>query len=464
MKKNKSINLYDDSSSEEFNLSLNYSENYDDKNNNDKNNNDKNNNDINNDKNNNDINNDETNNLIISNLNNKQTEQLDKDIQLSILVSALLEIVFVNKKNNMNKILNLLQKYNILDNNTIDYNYSDIKFRIKHLINSLITENNIKTITNKTNKTSKNDDDENNNIIVFNKKNNNLENKYSYNFIELENIGNGSYGSVYKVYHKYEKNLYAIKKVFITNELIKDNFDIFREIQLFSKLNHKNIVRYYSSWLSENDSDNHSENDSDNHSDNHSKNESENDSKNNNSTLYIQMELCDITFRDYINNSKRDDDIDTRIFYFKQIVEGIKYLHDNNIIHRDIKPSNILFIDNTIKICDFGLAKSVNNSTNIINGSSEVGTSFYRAPEIDSNNYNNKIDVYSLGIILIELLLQNCKTQLERMMYMKEILENKIKPLPYLITNKYDEIIINMINIDVVERYNINNINFNLLI
>lgn len=417
MYNNKSINLYDESSSDEFDLSLNYSITNDEINNND--------NETDND--------DDTNNLIISNLNNKQTEHLSKDIQLSILVSALLDIVFVNKKNNLNKILSLLQKYDILNNNFVDYNYSEAKFKIKHLLNTLLIDNNIKTITNKVI-----ENNNKNNIIIYNKKNRKEEDKYSNNFIELENIGAGSYGSVFKVYHKYEKNLYAIKKVHITNELIKENIDIFREIQLFSKLNHKNIVRYYSSWLD--------------------------DSNSNNSILYIQMELCDSTFRDYLNNIREDESIEKRIYYFKQIVEGIKYLHDNDIIHRDIKPSNILFIDDTIKICDFGLARNVNNSTNIIGGSSEVGTSYYRAPEIDSHNYNNKIDVYSLGIIFIELLLKYCKTQAEKMFCMKEILENKIKPIPYLITNKYDEIIMNMINIDVEKRYDIYEINFYKLI
>ncbi len=427
MYNNKSINLYDDSSSEEFDLSLNYSNennniNYDDET------------DDNIDKSNYD-NNDETNNLIISNLNNKQTEHLSKDIQLSILVSALLDIVFVNKKNNLNKILSLLQKYDILNNDFVDYNYSESKFKIKHLLNSLLMDNNIKTIANKVIENADKTKNNKNNIIIYSKKkrNDNLENNYSNNFIEVENIGNGSYGSVYKVYHKYEKNLYAIKKVHITNELLKVNTDIFREIQLFSKLNHKNIVRYYSSWLNDN-----------------------------NSTLYIQMELCESTFRDYLNNIKQDESIEKRIFYFKQIVEGIKYLHDNNIIHRDIKPSNILFVDDTVKICDFGLARNVNSTTNIINGSSEVGTSFYRAPEIDSHNYNNKIDVYSLGIILIELLLQYCKTQAEKMMCIKEILENikenKIEYIPYLITNIYDELLINMLNMDVVKRYNIDDV------
>jgi translation initiation factor 2-alpha kinase 4 len=171
------------------------------------------------------------------------------------------------------------------------------------------------------------------------------------------------------------------------------------------------------------------------------------------------MELCDSTFRDYLNNINQNKSIEKRIFYFIQIIEGIKYLHNNDIIHRDIKPSNILFIDETIKICDFGLARNVNSTSKIINGSSEVGTSFYRAPEIDSHNYNNKIDVYSLGIILIELLLIKCKTQAEKMMYIKEILENikenKIEYIPYLITNRYDEIILNMINKNVEERYDI---------
>jgi hypothetical protein len=419
MHNDKSINLYDDSSSDEFDLSLNYSDNEEE------------NNQINN--------NDETNNLIISNLNNKQTEQLSKDIQLSILVSVLLDIVFQNKKGNLNKILNLLQKYDILNNDFVDYNYSESKFKIKHLINSLLNDNNnLKTITNRfiqnTDKTKNNK----NNIIIYNKENKYEDDKYCNNFIELENIGAGSYGSVYKVFHKYEKNLYAIKKVHITNELIRDNTDIFREIQLFSKLNHKNIVRYYSSWLD--------------------------DTNSNNSTLYIQMELCESTFRDYLNSIREDEDIKKRIFYFNQIVEGIKYLHDNDIIHRDIKPSNILFIDDTIKICDFGLARHVNSTLNIINGSSEIGTSFYRAPEIDSHNYSNKIDVYSLGIILIELLLKYCKTQAEKMMCMKEILENikenKIVYIPYLITNNYDEIIMNMINVDVEKRYNIYKIKF----
>lgn len=58
-------------------------------------------------------------------------------------------------------------------------------------------------------------------------------NKYRINYNQIKLLGQGAYGSVYKVFHKYEKKFYAIKKVFITKDLIKENYDIFREIQIF---------------------------------------------------------------------------------------------------------------------------------------------------------------------------------------------------------------------------------------
>jgi len=412
--------------------------------------------------NNNEENSDEENDLIISNLNSKQTTELSKDIHLSLLVMVLLEIVFKNNKNKLNKILNLLNKYNILDNNNIDYKYNDIKFKLKYMINSLHNDN--KKIINKIeNKINNNNEDK---IIVFDKnynEQNEYFNKFRYNFIELENIGCGSYGSVYKVYHKFEKNLYAIKKVFINNDLLINDFEIFKEIQLFSKLNHKNIVRYYTSWI---DIDPESIY---NHLNNNKDIDEDKDLSltMKNPILFIQMELCDFTLKNYIDNKNinklENNGIDIRINYFKQIVEGLKYLHDNDIIHRDIKPSNILFLDNNIKICDFGLAKKVNNQNldnkNLDNSySTEIGSNFYRAPEIDNHHYNNKIDIYSLGIILIELLLVETKTQFEKIKLLKEILDNKTKPIPYIITNNYDDLILNMIENNHNIRYDINDV------
>ena len=145
--------------------------------------------------------------------------------------------------------------------------------------------------------------------------------------------------------------------------------------------------------------------------------------------LYIQMELCgNKTLRDAIdNNLLKTDDIKWKYIY--QLLEAIKYIHDRGCIHRDLKPGNI-FIDNDndIKLGDFGLVSvhsnvreeknnfwsgsffRNNNSAKYINYGGElitmgIGTRFYCSPEQEkSKNYDSKTDIYSLGIIIFEML------------------------------------------------------------
>ena len=86
---------------------------------------------------------------------------------------------------------------------------------------------------------------------------------------------------------------------------------------------------------------------------------------------------------------------------FHQVCDGIEYLHAKNIIHRDIKPENIL-IDHRgdVKLCDFGWS-AVNRPSR----KTFCGTYEYMAPEIFENKkYNHKVDIWSLGILLFELL------------------------------------------------------------
>ena len=86
---------------------------------------------------------------------------------------------------------------------------------------------------------------------------------------------------------------------------------------------------------------------------------------------------------------------------FKEVCKGVEYLHNKNIIHRDIKPENIL-IDHkgAVKLCDFGWS-AVNRPSR----KTFCGTYEYMAPEIFENKkYNHKVDIWSLGILLFELL------------------------------------------------------------
>jgi len=78
----------------------------------------------------------------------------------------------------------------------------------------------------------------------------------------------------------------------------------------------------------------------------------------------------------------------------KQILEGGKYLHDNNIIHRDLKLANILLNQKgEVKLADFGLARTINNNNPNLHYTITVVTLGYRAPELllGDKKYNTKV-------------------------------------------------------------------------
>ncbi|GJQ15478.1 hypothetical protein GpartN1_g7269.t1 [Galdieria partita] len=95
---------------------------------------------------------------------------------------------------------------------------------------------------------------------------------------------------------------------------------------------------------------------------------------------------------------------------FYRCVEAVEYLHSRNIIHRDLKPSNFFVVKggSSIKVLDFGVAKSFRANTTL---TGDTGSYWYMAPEVISDGYvenekqyDMKADIYSMGIILNELL------------------------------------------------------------
>lgn len=121
--------------------------------------------------------------------------------------------------------------------------------------------------------------------------------------------------------------------------------------------------------------------------------------------LNIVTEYVETNLEDYIalNRSCSTDEI--RMIY-RQILEGLRYLHSKRICHRDIKPSNILLSQHgVVKICDLGSAKVIRDEEPNV---TYICSRFYRAPEnlLDHQGYDFKIDVWSAGCVMVEFRLQ----------------------------------------------------------
>ena len=88
--------------------------------------------------------------------------------------------------------------------------------------------------------------------------------------------------------------------------------------------------------------------------------------------------------------------------YFIDTASAVNFLHENNLVHRDLKPENLLIDENgKVKLCDFGWCVELNNGTR----NTFCGTFEYMAPEIiNESPYDGSIDVWSLGVLLYELI------------------------------------------------------------
>ena len=159
--------------------------------------------------------------------------------------------------------------------------------------------------------------------------------------------------------------------------------------------------------------------------------------------LYISMEYCEKrTLRDLIKRGLyKDNDEIWRLF--RQILEGLAHIHGLNVVHRDLKPENI-FIDaaSNVKIGDFGLATSgqytvhdkLSTAAMHISGdlTRSIGTAFYVAPEVRSSVggiYTSKVDLYSLGVIFLEMCYRPIVLNMERAQ-VSEALRKKSPVLP----------------------------------
>ncbi|KAL1896393.1 serine/threonine protein kinase [Sporothrix stenoceras] len=127
------------------------------------------------------------------------------------------------------------------------------------------------------------------------------------------------------------------------------------------------------------------------------------DTFNEKNAVYLVLELAaeGELFNFIVLNQKLSESETRKLF--KQLFEGVKYLHERNIVHRDIKPENILLVDRDlhVKLADFGLAKIIGEESFT---TTLCGTPSYVAPEILADGrhrkYTKAVDIWSLGVVL----------------------------------------------------------------
>ena len=207
----------------------------------------------------------------------------------------------------------------------------------------------------------------------------------------LQPLGSGAFANVLKVCSLINQRIYAMKIIDLNNndKFTANLLDMEKyynnEIELITKLNHQNIVKYYKSFTE-------------------------------NNKIYIIMEYFDNgDLQSYIKALKFDQDKKDKnkgeiwnIFY--QCMQGLNYLHSTGVVHRDIKPQNIFMTKNKIiKIGDFGVSAKFKNietlrKINSLRGTI-AGTPSFMAPEILKNQpYDEKVDIYSMGCVFYEII------------------------------------------------------------
>ncbi|ODV63764.1 mitogen-activated protein kinase [Ascoidea rubescens DSM 1968] len=198
-----------------------------------------------------------------------------------------------------------------------------------------------------------------------------------YKIIEI--VGEGAYGIVCSAIHKPSGQKVAIKKI-IPFERTMFCLRTLRELKLLKHFNHENIISILdiqkpASYEQFNE-------------------------------VYLIQELMETDLHRVIKTQKLSDDHCQYFIY--QTLRALKALHSANVLHRDLKPSNLLLNANCdLKICDFGLARSVASSEDNYGYMTEyVATRWYRAPEImlTFQEYTTAIDVWSVGCILAEMI------------------------------------------------------------
>ena len=242
----------------------------------------------------------------------------------------------------------------------------------------------------------------------------------------LSKLGEGSFSTVYKVQRKKDGIIYALKRVKFAKLNEKEKANALNEIRILASINNKNIISYKEAFFDENDS-----------------------------SLDIVMEYADqgdlfqlITEHKKTKRHFTEEEIWNTLI---QLLNGLKSLHELNILHRDLKSANVfLFNGGIVKLGDLNVSKITRKGM----GYTQTGTPYYASPEVWKDRpYDSKSDIWSLGCVIYEMCALNPPFRAQSM---EDLFKKVIRGYYPDISNKYSkdlsEILKLMIQIEVGAR------------
>ncbi|OMJ78036.1 hypothetical protein SteCoe_22235 [Stentor coeruleus] len=195
-------------------------------------------------------------------------------------------------------------------------------------------------------------------------------------YVTLKTLGAGAFSEVMLAIHlptQQRRALKIIKKLHLNTQQLSKDYKV-TEMEILRKMDHPNIIKAFEVFE---DAD----------------------------SFFLPLEYAEggNLIKKLGTNQKMDENTLAQIMY--QLLSGVAYCHSKNIIHRDLKPDNIVLESESnwnIKIADFGNACIQDP----VHGTSGIfGTAYYLAPEVLLGAYNEKVDIWSCGIILYVLLM-----------------------------------------------------------
>ncbi|KAJ1677225.1 Protein kinase [Spiromyces aspiralis] len=190
-------------------------------------------------------------------------------------------------------------------------------------------------------------------------------------YSKVKKIGQGASGNVYLARRQRTQELVAIKQMDLADQPRKEL--LVNEIEVMRESKHKNIVNYIESFLI------------------------------NGTDLWVVMEYMEGgALTDIIDNTEMNEKQIATVC--REVCKGLHHLHKQEIIHRDIKSDNVLLdVEGNVKITDFGFCAKLSNARR--KRATMVGTPYWMAPEVVKQKpYGYKVDVWSLGIMVIEMI------------------------------------------------------------